>query len=61
MGVIWSYRFALVVNGRLNQLQITDYKLRFPCRKDKAEVFNILVFRYEYKVFFAIIRSFSRN
>ena len=36
--VIRSYRFAHVVNGRLNQLQITDYKLRFSCEKERVSI-----------------------
>ena len=36
--VIRSYRFAHVVNGRLNQLQITDYKLRFSCEKKRVSI-----------------------
>ena len=35
MGAIGSYRFAQGDNGQLNQLQITDYKLRFSCEKRK--------------------------
>ena len=37
-GVNGSYRFAHGVNGRLNQLQITDYKLRFSCEKERVSI-----------------------